>query len=218
MSITLNLLIIAALVLLSGLFAAAGTAVAMARHGPLSGKASLARSRARRPACGGALRDGRHGHWRRAVDRAAERPPGGLADRPLGGEPCGRRLDGSGRRPDGGDPRPRRPCPRANRAQPCGGDRPLAAAGRSPPCSGRCGRRSGCWRPSRTCCSAAWAFACARNEPLCVEDVEHLIRAGGHEGVLDPAEQMLAAACFAAGRPHRPRHHAPADRNRRPGR
>ena len=128
MSITLNLLIIAALVLLSGLFAAAGTAVAMARHGPLQRQSEPGAARARRPACGGALRDGCHGHWRRAVDRAAERPPGGLADRPLGGEPCGRRLDGSGRRPDGGDPRPRRPCPRANRAQPSGGGRPLAAA------------------------------------------------------------------------------------------
>ena len=39
----------------------------------------------------------------------------------------------------------------------------------------------------------------AEEESLCVEDIEHLIRAGGHEGVLDPAEQMLARRALRVG-------------------
>jgi putative hemolysin len=39
----------------------------------------------------------------------------------------------------------------------------------------------------------------ADEESLSVEDIEHLIRAGGHEGVLDPAEQMLARRALRVG-------------------
>ncbi len=39
----------------------------------------------------------------------------------------------------------------------------------------------------------------AAEEPLSVEDIEFLIRAGGHEGVLDPAEQMLARRALRLG-------------------
>jgi putative hemolysin len=38
-----------------------------------------------------------------------------------------------------------------------------------------------------------------KEEPLCVEDIEYLIRAGGHEGVLDPAEEMLARRALRVG-------------------
>ncbi len=39
----------------------------------------------------------------------------------------------------------------------------------------------------------------AKERSLCVEDIEHLIRAGGHEGILDPAEQMLARRSLRLG-------------------
>ena len=58
-----------------------------------------------------------------------------------------------------------------------------------------------------------WLLGCrkAQEKTVSIEDIEHLIHTGTHQGVLDPAEQMLARPGLAAGRPHGPRHHAAAD-------
>ncbi len=42
-------------------------------------------------------------------------------------------------------------------------------------------------------------FRTPKEKRLCVEDIEYLIRAGGLEGVLDPAEQMLARRALRLG-------------------
>ncbi len=58
-----------------------------------------------------------------------------------------------------------------------------------------------------------WLLGCrkAQEKTVSIEDIEHLIHTGTHQGVLDPAEQMLARPGLAAGRPHGARHHAAAD-------
>ncbi len=46
-----------------------------------------------------------------------------------------------------------------------------------------------------------WVFICRkpRNKAVSLEDIEHLIHAGAHQGVLDPAEQLLAGRALRLG-------------------
>ena len=46
-----------------------------------------------------------------------------------------------------------------------------------------------------------WVFICRkpRNKAVSLEDIEHLIHAGAHQGALDPAEQLLAGRALRLG-------------------
>ena len=51
----------------------------------------------------------------------------------------------------------------------------------------------------------------AREKPVSIEDIEHLIRTGTHQGLLDPAEQLLARRALRLGDRTVRERHAAAD-------